>query len=65
MSSKTSPESRNATAACPSGICGAIHGTLTPEQCNCRDCKRYFEQLASSQPKTDLVRPIILYFWSP
>jgi hypothetical protein len=47
MSSKNSPESRNATAACPSGICGAIHSTLSPEQCGCKGCQRHLESPGS------------------
>lgn len=54
MSSKNSPESRNATDACPTGICGHIHSTLSPEQCGCKGCQRHLEQLANPQPKVDL-----------
>lgn len=51
---KTTPESRNATPACPSGICGAIHSTLSPEQCGCKGCQEHLGSLAKSEPKSDL-----------
>jgi hypothetical protein len=62
MSSKDSPESRNATAACPSGICGAIHGTLTAEQCGCKGCRDTIEQLAKMTSDAAKSDSFALYF---